>query len=53
MMELLRDDEEVGEGAHHVDHVDDLDESVLPLPCHEIIVDGFGGSLEGDSVDDG
>ncbi len=53
MMELLGDDEEVGEGADHVDHVDDLDESVLPLPCHEIIVDGLRVRFEGDSVDDG
>jgi hypothetical protein len=53
MMELLGDDEEVGEGADHVDHVDGLDESVLPLPCSEIIVDGLGVGLEGYSVDDG
>jgi hypothetical protein len=53
MMELLRDDEEVGEGAHHVDHVDDLDESVLPLPCHEEVVDGLRVLFEGGSVYDG
>jgi hypothetical protein len=53
MMELLRDDEEVGKGAEHVDHVDDLDEGVLPLPCSEEVVDCFRVGLEGDSIDDG
>jgi hypothetical protein len=53
MMELLGDDEEVWEGADHVDHVDDLDEGVLPLSCSEEIVDGLWVLFEGYSVDDG
>lgn len=52
-MQVLGDDEEVRVGAHHVDHVDQLDEGVLPLSGPEEVVDGLRVLLEGSSIDDG
>jgi hypothetical protein len=52
-VQVLGDDEEVRVGAHHVDHVDQLDEGVLPLSGPEEVVDGLRVGLEGYSVDDG